>query len=159
MLPPKTMRPECCGMLVEASCWSIDVVWSPINKPSRATCQPSMDVTVAYCSFTQRHILLLPNEFSCCPSHMCLLHMVSLEVCGNVGQEIGNGFEEYTGIYRYDPMIPSVRWEMKSIRSFSQTGNMFHEPSMSHHEGPCPTETVLGIRSFRWHVMVCLCES
>ena len=94
MLPPKTMRPECCGMLVEASCWSIDVVWSPINKPSRATCQPPMDVTVAYCSFTQRHILLLPNEFSCCPSHMCLLHMVSLEVCGNVGQEIGNGFEE-----------------------------------------------------------------
>ena len=93
----KTMRSECCGMPVDASCWSIDVVWSPINKPSRVTCQPSMDVTVAYCSFTQRYILLLPKEFFCCPSHMCLLHMVSIEVCGNVGQEIGHGLKEYTG--------------------------------------------------------------
>ena len=33
----------------------------------------------------------------CCPSHMCLLHMVSIEVCGNVGQEIGHGLKEYTG--------------------------------------------------------------
>ena len=38
MLSPKTMWPACCGMAVDASCWSINMVWSPISKLSRATC-------------------------------------------------------------------------------------------------------------------------
>ena len=87
MLSPKTMWPACCAMAVDASCWSI-------SKLSRATCQPSVDVPVAYHSLAQRHILLLPNEFCCCPSGMCLLHMFSIEVSGNFAQEIGNGLKE-----------------------------------------------------------------
>ena len=96
MLSPKTMWPACCGMAVDASCWSINMIWSQINKPSRATCQPS-GVPVAYHSFAQRHILLLPNNFCCCPSGMCLLHMFSIEVLGTSRRKLGNGLKEYTG--------------------------------------------------------------
>ena len=91
MLSPKTMWPACCGMAVDASCWSINMVWSPISKLSRATCQPSVDVPVAYHSLAQRHILLLPNEFCCCPSGMCLLHMFSIEVLGTSRRKLGMG--------------------------------------------------------------------
>ena len=61
MLSPKTMWPACCGMAVDASCWSINMVWSLISKPLRATCQPSVNVPVAYHSSADRHSPLWPE--------------------------------------------------------------------------------------------------
>ena len=37
MLSPKTMWPECCRMPVDASCWSINMVWSLISKSNMPT--------------------------------------------------------------------------------------------------------------------------
>ena len=49
-------------MPVDASCWSINIVWSPISKLSRATCQPSVDVPGAYRLFADRHSPLWPEK-------------------------------------------------------------------------------------------------
>ena len=119
-----------CKLLVDQH-----ALWSPISKLSRATCQPSVHVPGAYHSFAQRRSLLLRNDFCCFSSGMCLLHMDSIEVCANFAQEFAMGLRSKTGIYRYNPMIHSVRWEMKSIsRSSLQTSNLFQQHSMSHHE-------------------------
>ena len=131
MLSPKTMWPACCAMAVDASCWSINMVWSPISKLSKTTCQPSVDVPVAYHSLAQRHILLLPNEFCCCPSGMCLLHMFSIEVLGTSRRKFGMGLRN-TLAQGSNSLISEASGFDHQI--FPLTRNLSYQNSRFHHE-------------------------